>query len=98
MARLFKIDDEFHADLLDGDFPSFEAALAQVRRLAALPWDSEPNQALCINWQDCGRLYQIVEYDTAGPYWTEIKETPVVEISRQGVIWREGFNPADDMR
>ena len=33
MARLYKIDDEFHADLLAGDYASFEAALAEIHRV-----------------------------------------------------------------
>mgnify|MGYP003386577558 CR=1 FL=1 len=93
MARLYKIDDEFHADLLAGDYASFEAALAEIHRVAALPWDSEPNQAPCINWRNCGRLYQIVEYETSGPYWVEIREVPVMGISHEGVVWKEGFGP-----
>lgn len=99
MPRLFKIDDEFHADLLDGNHPSFEAALAEVRRLAVLPWDSEPNQTPCENWRNCGRFWEIVEFEAPDMAdmgtWHEIQRTPAMEISQAGVIWHGDFDPAN---
>lgn len=95
MPKLFKIDDEFHADLLDGDYPTFEVALAEARILATLPWDSVPNQTPCQNWRNCGRFWEIVEFeatDTADmSTWDEIQRTPVLEISQAGVVWHGGF-------
>ena len=69
MTLLFRIEDELHAESMDGDFDFFQAALAEVRRLAATSWGEAPNIAPCQSWQTCGRHYEIVEYDiSTQPY------------------------------
>jgi hypothetical protein len=85
MTRMFRIEDELHSEPVDGEFPSFELALSEVRRLAGIPWGEEPNVAPCQSWRTCGRHYEIVEYET--PSWTERERTPIVEIMSDGVEW-----------
>lgn len=61
---MFAIEDEMH-DERCGEFSTRERAMAELRRLALLPWDQEPSQCPCIDWRTCGRRYELVEYDTS---------------------------------
>ncbi len=61
---MFVIEDEAHAEWF-GEFPTLEAATAELRRLKELPWDEAPNVAPCTSWRTCGRTYEVVEYDTS---------------------------------
>jgi hypothetical protein len=84
MPRVFRIEDELHAESVGEEFESFESALTEVRRLAGIPWGQEPNVARCQGWRTCGRHYEIVEYDAS---WVERGRTSVVEIMHDGVKW-----------
>jgi hypothetical protein len=70
---MFVIEDEIHAEQL-GKFSSFEAAVSELRRFAAIAWDHHPNLAPCTSWQTCGREYGIIEYDTLSTPWTSCGE------------------------
>ena len=83
---MFVIEDELHGETL-AEFPTFDAALAELRRRAAIVWDREPNLAPCNNWRTCGRRYEIVEYDASSPPWHEIRRVPALDISARGVTW-----------
>lgn len=84
----FRIEDEIHAELVGGEFTSFEAALAEVRNLAAIPWGEPPNRAPCQSWKTCGRRYEIVEYDVSTrPHWTERSRISVVDVMSDGLKW-----------
>lgn len=88
MTLRFRIEDELHAEPMDGEFESFETALAEVKRLAAFPWGQPPNLAPCQSWKTCGRHYEIVEYDASTqPYWTERSRTSVLEVRSGGLKW-----------
>ena len=84
---MFKIEDEIHAEPQDGEFVSFDEAMAEVRRRAGLPWDKAPNAAPCTNWRQCGRRYEIVEYDDSSTPWTELTRTEVLEVTAAGIRW-----------
>ena len=84
---MFKIEDDIHSEPQDGEFASFEEALAELRRLAELPWDTQPNVAPCAEWRDCGRRYEIVEYDNSSLPWQELQRTEVLEVSARGIRW-----------
>lgn len=89
MALRFCIEDEFHDEPMEGEFDSFETALAEVRRLAALPWGEPPNQAPCRGWTTCGRHYEIVEYDASiEGRLTERSRTPIVKVMSDGPKWQ----------
>ncbi len=83
----FTIEDEAHSES-HGDFSSFADAVAELDRRAAIAWDQEPNAAPCTNWQNCGRRYEIVEYDDMTKPRTEVRRVPALEISANGVRWR----------
>lgn len=67
-----------------GDFPALVEALAELQRLATVPWDQLPNRAPCTSWRTCGRSYELIEYDEAE---TEIRRSLVMEIGASGVMW-----------
>jgi hypothetical protein len=88
MSIVFVIEDEGHSEWLPGEFASFDDALSEVRRLAAVPWNTPPNQAPCTGWEGCGRDWTILEFDrTTEPHWTELDRTPIVEIRKARVRW-----------
>jgi hypothetical protein len=74
-------------------FDSFDEALAEILRRAAMPWDQYPNRAPCKQWSTCGRDYVIREYDAGTDPWTFIRAVPVVWVSALGVTWMTGFDP-----
>ena len=83
---MFVIEDELHAEQ-QGQFPTREQALAELQRLAAIPWDEEPNCAPCTSWRSCGRRYELIEYDDNITPWAEVSRTLLLEISAAGVQW-----------
>jgi hypothetical protein len=85
---MFRIEDELHDESFGQDFETMDAVLAELRRLAAIPWDQEPNCAPCMNWRNCGRHYEITEYNADDPV-PEIRRFLTLEISAAGVKWTE---------
>ena len=86
---MFIIEDERHAEH-DGRFATFEQALVELRRRAAIPWNEEPNVAPCTGWQTCGRDYAIVEFDDSKMPWKEIRRVPALQLSDAGARWFDG--------
>ena len=86
MSLNFVIEDESHAEQLSRHRTLADAE-AELQRLAAVPWDQEPNRAPCTNWRNCGRRYEVVEYDTSGQPGSELRRLPVLEISAAGARW-----------
>lgn len=84
---IFIIEDESHAEVQKGEYPTFQAAIAELKRRVSIPWDQSPNRCPCLSWQTCSRNYEIVEYDTAGKPWKEVSRQPVLHISTQGAKW-----------
>ena len=88
--QMFVIEDEEHAEQ-HGQFSTMEAAIAELEHRAAIPWDQEPNVAPCTNWRNCGRRYELVEYDDIERPWKELRRFEVLEVSAAGVLWSRGF-------
>jgi hypothetical protein len=86
----FVIEDEFHAED-HGQFASFDEAVAELKRRAAIPWDQAPNLAPCMNWENCGRDYVIVEYDDSSLPWQELSRVSVMKVSASGTEWAGDF-------
>ena len=87
---MYVIEDERHAEPMS-KFATFEQALMELQRLAALPWNKSPNRAPCTGWTTCGRTYEIVEYDTDQKPWRELCRVPVLQVSASGSVWETGF-------
>ena len=83
---MFVIEDENHAEWI-GEYPSREEALAELNRLADVPWDQAPNAAPCTSWATCGRKYELIEYETSETPWRELSRPTALEISASGVRW-----------
>lgn len=87
MKAVFAVDDDTHSEAMS-KHDTFEEALAEIKRLATLPWDSEPNMAPCANWRNCGRRYDIVEFEmSSNERWRERSRTPILEVNADGVFW-----------
>lgn len=84
---MFVIEDERHAEHM-GEFPRQDEAMTELERLAALPWDQPPNLAPCTNWAQCGRSYELVEFDVSQSPWRELSRRPVLEVTSSGVRWQ----------
>jgi hypothetical protein len=95
---MFKIEDELHAEPQAGQFDTFDAAIAELRRRAELPWNESPNIAPCASWQTCGRNYEIVEYDDSSRPWLELSRTLALQVSCEGARWLTGDPTAGDSR
>ena len=91
MKRVFIIEDEAHAEP-SLEFFNREDVVAELKRLADIPWDHEPNRAPCMSWKTCGRDYEVVEYDQSKEPWTILSRTPALEINAKGVVWSKYFN------
>ena len=76
---MFRLEDELHAEP-QGEFETFEDALAELRRRAVIPWNCAPNVAPCASWKACGRHYEVVEYDARKTPWLEVQRVPVLEV------------------
>jgi hypothetical protein len=85
-TKIFMIEDELHAEP-KGVYKSLSDAVAELHRLASLPWDEAPNVAPCQQWRTCGRNYEIVEYDTSSSPWTELSRLECLEITAKGIRW-----------
>ena len=84
---MFFIEDEAHAEPQEGRFRTKQQAFAELTRRAAIPWNEPPNLAPCTNSLNCGRRYELVEYDDGALIWKELSRTLVLEISAAGVRW-----------
>ena len=85
---IITIEDERHAEP-QGEFSCIQHAIAELKRRADIPWDQNPNLAPCMNWETCGRAYEVVEYDNS--------QTPqtatlcCLKCSASGVKWAYDF-------
>lgn len=83
---MFAIEDDRHAEQI-GQFGSRDEALVELKRLASVPWDKEPNVAPCSGWRTCGRSYEIVEHDVSVSPWRELGRVAILDVSAEGVSW-----------
>jgi len=86
---MFVIEDELHAEWV-GEFPSRKEALAELARLAELPWDEEPNRCPCISWRTCRRRYHLIEFDTSADPWRSLSNEALLDVSAQKTAWLSG--------
>jgi hypothetical protein len=84
---MFVIEDERHAEVQDGKFSTREEAISELENRAKIAWDEHPNVAPCTNWSQCGRSYELIEYDDSTSPWTELSQRLMLEISKEGVRW-----------
>lgn len=84
---MFWIEDDFHADVLQGRFETFDAALENLRLITALPFGEAPNCPPCSSWINCMRVYHIVEYDNPEKPFDQLINCKTVEVSAAGTTW-----------
>jgi len=83
---MFVVWDEAHAER-HGRFQTRKEAIVELQRRATIPWNEEPNRAPCTNWLNCGRRYELVEYDDTTSPWKELSRNLILRISALGVRW-----------
>ena len=83
---IFVIEDEVHSEWC-GEYDKYEDALTELKSRAAIKWDQVPNICPCTNWQNCGRNYELVEFNDAVKPWEEISRKLVLKISANGIFW-----------
>ena len=84
---MFRIEDEIHAEVQDGEFENFSEAIERLKLISRVPWDKEPNLCPCTNWEKCERRYQIVEYKISETPWSELQRVDILTISAKGIKW-----------
>lgn len=82
----YVIDDEAHSEWV-GEFETRDEAIAELQRLVVVPWYEEPNQAPCANWRNCGRHYELVEFDSSTRPWKEQRRWPALRVKASEVVW-----------
>lgn len=83
---MFVIEDEWHAEWI-GEFNSREEAVAELRRLATVPWDEAPNVCPCTSWRTCGRRYHVIQFETSSEPWRQLSNDAVLEVSAKTTAW-----------
>ncbi len=83
------IEDDTHAAYL-GSFRTFAEAIAELHRLAEIPWDQDPNKAPCSSWQTCGRTY-VVSGQDLDRVPSMHRSTSVLNVSAKGIVWVDDF-------
>lgn len=83
---MFVIEDELHGEP-GAEFATKEEALVELQRLATVPWDYPPNQAPCMSWETCGRVYVLAEYDDTRVPWGQLTRVPTLDVSSKGSRW-----------
>jgi len=84
---MFWIEDDFHADVLQDGFETFDSALDALRLIAAIPFGEPPNCPPCTNWKECVRQYHIVEHSNSEKPFDQLINCKVVEVSANGATW-----------
>ncbi len=84
---MFVIEDEVQSEPQEGRFQTRQQAITELRRRAAISWNEVPNRAPCTNWLNCGRRYELVEYDDTELPWKELSRVLMLNISAAGVRW-----------
>ena len=88
--KIYVIEDEMHSEWC-GEYNSFDDALLELKRRSTIDWDKKPNVCPCTNWKECGRNYEIVEFDKSFSPWKELSRVPVLSISSKGIEWEPEF-------
>jgi hypothetical protein len=86
MRHCFVIEDGIHGEQ-SGELSTLGEAWSELQRLSLVPWDEHPNKAPCTSWQNCGRKYDILEYEFEGTECRVVKRVPGLEISSRGSLW-----------
>ena len=91
MVLRYCIEDEWHGELRS-EHATLREAVAELERLAQIPWDAAPNLAPCQSWTKCGRRYEIIEYETSVEPWQVLRRLPALEVSAAGAVWDAGLS------
>ena len=65
MPKVILIQDDRHSELQKTEYPSLQAAVEELKRRAAIPWNEPPNRCPCT--ANCGREYAVREFEKVEP-------------------------------
>jgi hypothetical protein len=90
MTKVVLIQDDRHSELQKTEYASFQEAVEELRRRAAIPWNEPRNRCPCT--ANCGREYAVREFEKVEPPpWKSLRKTVVVKVTRAGVVWNPNF-------
>jgi len=87
MVAMFFIIDDDHQDML-GEYTSLDFGLAELYRLAGIPYDEDPNRAPCTSWAGCGRAWTL--YDDRVGRGVDLRVVATLTTSQSGHEWSVG--------
>jgi hypothetical protein len=83
---VFIIEDEIHAETQEGEYATFEEAVAELQRRASLPWDVPPNRPPCMSWRTCERRYIIIDLES-------LHRIPFLRLCADETNWLQSDDP-----
>lgn len=83
MSLSFVLEDQAHAETV-ANFSDEASAIRKVRRLFATPWNEPPNLAPCMDWETCGREYDLLVYETSTSPWTLVIRRAALIVTAKG--------------
>jgi hypothetical protein len=91
VSKVILIQDDMHAELQKTEYASFQQAVEELKRRAAIPWNEPPNRCPCLGGT-CGRAYALREFERAEPPpWKSLRKAIVVKVNRAGVVWNPDY-------
>jgi hypothetical protein len=91
--KIYQIEDTNHAEII-GTFDTFENALTELTNIYNIPWNTSPNICPCLNFETCGRDYEIYEYDNSTMPWKYLNSIFICSIYKDKYKWyyQETYN------
>ncbi len=83
------IQDVRHGEIM-GQYKNWDIAVAKLQGLARLPWSAAVHRCACLNWKECKREYEVVEFADAEDY-KEIRRLGTLVVSQTGVVFEGEF-------
>jgi hypothetical protein len=92
VARIILIQDDWHCELQQTEYTSFDDALEELRRRALILSTDPPNRAPCTGWRKCGRSYTLCEFEkTQTPPWKLWRYAKIVDVDPTGATWNPNY-------
>jgi hypothetical protein len=90
-ATHFVIEDETHCEQI-GDFHSLDEVRSELKRIASVPWGTEPNKAPCGSGDRCERRYVLIVGNYLDGVWNQTSRTSIFHINANELAWDDlGF-------
>lgn len=92
---MYAIYDDVHCEY-GSEFATLAQSLAELDRLASLPWNEPPKVAPCSEWASCGRRYRVIAVSTdQGAPYSHVPVAPRLCVGHNGIRWLSKTDPDD---